>query len=99
MAPIDEGRRGPDSSHGGAPVRKSRAGFQGSQHILPNEWESQLLSHRIGRLRAHRALGLAGLEAAAGRVIDAHPTCSARASRLVDRLVVAMDLARLEGRP
>jgi hypothetical protein len=65
----------------------------------PSRWESQLLAHRIGQLRAPRALGVAGLQAAAGRIIDAHPDCSRRASRLVDRITVAMDLARLEGRP
>lgn len=102
MAPIDEGRRGGSHPSGGhAPAHKNRAGFQHSQLILPfpTGIESQLLARRIGQLRAPRALGVAGLQAAAGRIIDAYPDCSRRASRLVDRITVAMDLAQMEGRP
>ncbi len=58
----------------------------------------KLLAQRIGHLRQQRALGCAGLEAAAGRLIDRHPTCPRRVSLLVDRLTVARDLALWEGR-
>jgi hypothetical protein len=100
VAPIDESRRGPDPSDGRTPARKHRAGFQNSHPIFasPTRWESQLLARRIGHLRAPRALGVARLQAAAGRIIEANPDCSRRASRLVDRLTVAMDLAQAEGR-
>lgn len=67
--------------------------------LPPVSNDSQLLALRIGQLRAPRALGVAALQAAAGRIIDAHPDCPIRASRLVDRLIVAMDLAKREGRP
>ena len=66
---------------------------------FPTGWESQLLALRIDQLRAPRALGVAGLQAAAARIIDAHTSCDSRASRLVDRITLAMDLARAEGRP
>ena len=56
------------------------------------------LAHRIGHLRQHRALGCAGLEAAAGRLIDRHPACPRPASLLVDLLTHARDLALCEGR-
>lgn len=62
-------------------------------------WDEQLLAQRIGHLRQQRVLGCAGLEAAAGRVIQRHPHCPRNASRLVDRLTVHRDLAVLEGRP
>jgi hypothetical protein len=57
-----------------------------------------VLAHRIGHLRQQRALGCAGLEAAAGRLIDRYPTCPRPASLLVDRLTHARDLALWEGR-
>lgn len=100
MVPNKEAPGGPDSSRGRVPARKHRASCDSSELILPfpSGWESQLLARSIGRLRAPRALGLAGLQAAAGRIIDAHPDCPVRASRLVDRLTVAMDLAKWEGR-
>jgi hypothetical protein len=86
---------------GDAPAPKNRVGLNAYPNILPSpsRRESQLLARRIGHLRAPRALGVAGLQAAAGRIIDAHPDYSPRASRLVDRLTVAMDLAKWEGRP
>lgn len=99
MAPNKEAQ-GAGNSKGRVPARKNRAGCDSSQLILPflSGWESQLLARRIGQLRTPRALGVAGLQAAAGRIIDAHPDCPIRASRLVDRLTLAMDLARVEGR-
>lgn len=60
--------------------------------------DRRLLAQRIGQLRQHRALGLAELEAAAGRLIDRNPTCPRHASRLADRLTIARDLAVWEGR-
>lgn len=57
-----------------------------------------LLAQRIGHLRQHRALGCAGLEAAAGRLIDRYPSCPRPTSLLVDRLTHARDLALWEGR-
>jgi hypothetical protein len=85
---------------GNAPAQKNWVGLDAYPSILPcpTRRESQLLARRIGQLRAPRALGVAGLQAAAGRIIDAHPDCPIRASRLVDRLTVAMDLAQVEGR-
>jgi hypothetical protein len=53
----------------------------------------------IGEVRKSRALGVDHLQAAAGRIISRHPSCPASASRLVDRLIVATDLAAAEGRP
>jgi len=53
----------------------------------------------IGRVRQPRALGVDGLQAAAGRVIDRHPSCPVSASLLADRLIVAGELAAAEGRP
>jgi len=99
-APKEEAQRGSDSSKGRVPARKNRAGCDSSQPILPflSGWESQLLARRIGQLRAPRALGVDGLEAAAGHAIAKYPDCPPRASRLVDRITVAMDLARMEGR-
>jgi hypothetical protein len=61
--------------------------------------EYLLLVHRIGHLRERRSLGVAGLEAAAGRLIERYPRCPRHASRLADRLTIARDLAVLEGRP
>jgi hypothetical protein len=86
---------------GNAPAPKNWVGLNAYPTILPfpSRGETQLLARRIGQLRAPRALGVDGLEAAAGRIIDAHPDCSPRASRLVDRITVAMDLAKWEGRP
>lgn len=60
--------------------------------------DRQLLAQRIGHLRQHRALGCAGLEAAASRLIDRYPSCPRPASLLVDRLTHARDLALWEGR-
>jgi hypothetical protein len=57
-----------------------------------------LLAQRIGHLRQQRALGCTALEAAAGRLIDRHPSCPRPASLLVDRLTHARDLALWEGR-
>lgn len=62
------------------------------------ETERRLLAQRIGHLREQRALGVAGLEAAAGRLIDRYPSCPRPASLLVDRLIHARDLAIWEGR-
>jgi hypothetical protein len=92
--------QGAGNSKGRVPARKHRASCDSSQLILPflGGWESQLLARRIGQLRTSRALGVAALQAAAGRIIDAHPDCPIRASRLVDRLTVAMDLAQWERR-
>ena len=59
----------------------------------------RILATRIGRCRQHRSLGVAALEAAAGSVIDRDPDCSPSASRLVDRLTLARELALLESRP
>jgi hypothetical protein len=56
------------------------------------------LTHRIGHLRQQRALGCAGLEAAAGRLIDRNPAFPRPASLVVDRLTHARDLALWEGR-
>ncbi len=63
-----------------------------------NTNDRRLLALRIGGLRQHRALGTAGLEAAAGRLIDRYPACPLHASRLVDRITSAHDLAVWEGR-
>ena len=60
--------------------------------------DHQLLAQRIGHLRQQQALGCAGLEAAAGRLIDRYPHCPRPASLLVDRLIRARDLAIWEGR-
>lgn len=57
-----------------------------------------LLAYRISHLRQRRALGVAGLEAAAGRLIDRYTHCPRHASLLVDRLTHARDLALWEGR-
>jgi hypothetical protein len=57
-----------------------------------------LLAQCIGHLRQQQALGCAGLEAAAGRLIDRYPACPRPASLLVDRLTHARDLALWEGR-
>lgn len=86
---------------GNAPAPKNWVGLNAYPTILPfpSRRESQLLARRIGQLRSPRALGLGGLEAAAGRIIDAHPGFSRRASCLVDRLTLAGDLAKAEGRP
>ncbi len=102
MSAYNKAPRGGDPQ-GNAPARKNRVRWYAYGEILASSsrgrLESQLLAHRIGQLRTPRALGVAGLQAAAGRIIDAHPHCPIRASRLVDRLIVAMDLARMEGRP
>lgn len=60
--------------------------------------ERMLLARRIGQCRQQRALGVAALEASASRLIDRYPNCSRHASRLVDRLTHARDLAIWEGR-
>ena len=100
---MDAYRKGPEERHtppGPDPARGSRLELDAYGVILPPlaRRETHPLAQRIGQLRAPRALGVAGLQAAAGRIIDAHPECGIRASRLVDRITVAMDLARLEGR-
>jgi len=56
------------------------------------------LAQRIGHIRQQRALGAAGLEAAAGLLIDRYPGCPRHASLLVDRFTHARDLAIWEGR-
>lgn len=63
-----------------------------------HRYDLELLAQRIGYLRQQRALGCAGLEAAAGRLIERYPYCPRHASLLVDRLTRARDLAVLEGR-
>ena len=85
---------------GDAPAPKNRVGLNAYPSILPflSSRESQHLAHRIGQLRAPRALGVDGLQAAAGRLVSDHPDCPLRISRLVDRITVSMDLARVEGR-
>jgi hypothetical protein len=100
VAPNEKAQGGLNSK-GRAPARRNRAGCDFSQLILPfpTRWESQLLARRIGQLRAPRAMGVSALQAAAGRIIEARPACPPRASRLVDRITVAMDLAQAEGRP
>lgn len=100
MAAYNKAPRG-DDPQSNAPAPKNWVGLDAYAPILPfpTRRESQLLARRIGQLRAPRALGVAKLQAAAGRIIDAHPDCPIRASRLVDRLTVAMDLAKWEGRP
>jgi hypothetical protein len=60
--------------------------------------ERRLLAERIGHLRLPRALGAEALEAAAGRIIERSPHCPRQASRLVDRITHARDLAIWEGR-
>ena len=57
-----------------------------------------LLAYRIGHMRQRRALGVAGLEAAASLLIARHPLCPRAASLLVDRLTHARDLAIWEDR-
>jgi len=83
------------NSHGDAPAQGNRV-VDAYQLILAAD--QALLAHRIGLLRQHRALGCAGLEAAAGHLIDRHPACPRPASLLVDRLTHARDLALWEGR-
>ena len=83
------------SSHGDAPAQGNRA-FDAYKRILAAD--QALLARRIGVLRQHRALGCAGLEAAAGRLIDRYPSCPRPTSLLVDRLTHARDLALWEGR-
>ena len=83
------------SSHGDAPDQGNRD-VDAYQRILAED--QALLAKRIGILRQHRALGCAGLEAAAGRLIDRHPGCPRQASLLADRLTHARDLALWEGR-
>jgi len=63
-----------------------------------HRYDLELLAQRVGYLRQQRALGCADLEAAAGRLIELHPHCPRHASRLVDRLTCARDLAIWEGR-
>jgi hypothetical protein len=60
--------------------------------------DRQLLAQRIGLVRQQRALGVSGLEAAAGWLIDRNPHCPRHASLLVDRVTHARDLALWEGR-
>ena len=83
------------NSHGDAPDQGNRV-VDAYQPILAED--QALLARRIGILRQHRALGCAGLEAAAGRLIDRHPGCPRQASLLADRLTYARDLALWEGR-
>ncbi len=83
------------SSRGPAPAHLNRA-VDAYGFILPSA--ASRLAHRIGHLRQQRALGVAGLEAAAGRLIARHPQCPRAASLLVDRLTHARDLAIWEGR-
>ena len=83
------------SSHGDAPDQGNRV-VDAYQLILAAD--QALLARRIGLLRQPRALGCAGLEAAAGRLIDRHPGCPRQASLLADRLTYARDLALWEGR-
>ena len=64
-----------------------------------HRYDLDLLTQRIGHIRQQRALGVLALEAAAGRLIDRYPSCPCHASRLVDRLTHARDLAICEGRP
>lgn len=61
-------------------------------------FDSQVLAQRIGSIRQQRALGAVALEAAAGRLVDRHPSCPRPVSLLVDRLTHARDLAIWEGR-
>ena len=86
---------GAANSYGSASARLNRIGYAYGS-ILPSA-EAEL-ARRIGRVRRQRVLGVAGLEAAAGRLIDGCPACSRRVSLLVDRIVVARDLALWEGR-
>jgi hypothetical protein len=60
--------------------------------------DRRLLAERIGCIRQPRALGACALEAAAGRLIDRYPHCPHHASRLVDWVTHARDLAIWEGR-
>ncbi len=83
------------SSHGDAPDQGNRV-VDAYPLILAED--QALLARRIGHLRQPRALGCAGLEAAAGRLIDRYPACPRPASLVVDRLTHARDLAFLEGR-
>lgn len=100
MAAYNKASRDGDPQ-GNAQAQKNWVRLDAYASILPfpTRSESQLLARRIGQLRAPRSLGVSELQAAAGSIIDAHPDCPIRASRLVDRLVVAVDLARAEGRP
>lgn len=84
------------SSRGDAPAQGNRVGDAYRSIVAADQ---ALLAQRIGHLRQRRALGVAGLEAAAGRLIERYPRCSRHASRLMDRLTVAHDLAAWEGRP
>jgi len=61
-------------------------------------YDRRLLAQRIGHIRQPRALGVFALEAAAGRLIDCYPHCPHHASRLVDWVTHARDLALWEGR-
>jgi hypothetical protein len=102
MSAYNNAPRGGDPQ-GDAPAQKNRARLNAYPSIFASiskeRLESQLLTRRIGAIRARQALGAAGLQAAAGSIIERHPGCPPRASKLVDRITVAMDLARVEGRP
>lgn len=95
MDAYNKAARGGDS-HGDAPAQRNRVGDAYRSIVAADQ---ALLAQRIGHLRQRRALGVAGLEAAAGRLIERYPHCPRHASRLVDRLTIARDLAVLEGRP
>lgn len=82
------------NSRGDAPAQNRVVGAY--QTILPSD--QALLAKRIGEQRQQRALGCAGLEAAAGRLIDGHPECPRPTSLLVDRILNARDLALWEER-
>jgi len=83
------------NSHGVGPAQRNRVGVAYFSILAADQ---SLLVQRIGHLRRQRALGVAGLEAAAGRLIDRYPSCPHHASLLVDRLTHARDLAIWERR-
>jgi hypothetical protein len=66
--------------------------------MTPLHYDRRLLAERIGYIRQPRALGACALEAAAGLLIDRYPHCPSHASRLVDWVTHARDLAIWEGR-
>lgn len=86
---------GEERSRGFASAQGNRAGGAYSSILTGDQF---VLAQRIGSLRRQRALGVFELEAAAGRLIDSYPHCPRHASRLVDRLTHARDLAIWEGR-
>jgi hypothetical protein len=84
-----------DDSHGDAPAPGNRVGDAYGSILAADQ---ALLARRIGRVRQHRALGAKALAAAAGRIIERYPHCPRHASRLVDFIAHAHDLAIWEGR-